>query len=28
MSLQIATGRSLPNDFDVMRRASTPFETR
>lgn len=28
MSLQIATGRSLPNDFEVMRPGLTPLLTR
>ena len=28
ISLQMATGRSLPNDFDVTRPGFTPFETR
>src|SRR5690606_11096704 len=28
ISLQIATGRSLPNDLLVMRRPSTPLDTR
>ena len=28
MSLQIATGRSLPNDLDVIRPALTPRATR
>ena len=28
MSLQMATGRSLPNDCDVMRCWLTPRETR
>lgn len=28
MSLQIATGRSLPNDWLVMRWPFTPLETR